>query len=238
MWVAKYRVATGDLLWARQLGSSPGYDDLAASVSADANGDVVIAGHSFGALAGENAGSADAFVAKLSADGELLWVQQHGSGAYDAAEAVSADAEGNVLVAGQLGGNRIGGPGVVLPGNPFVAKYSTSGELLWQRELPAAAHGSGTGVTSDRDGHVLLAGFTASSLGGPNQGLYDTFVSELSAEGELLSTLQLGHNELDRATGISLDGSGALLVTQDVRAAGEHGVDQAYLLRRARPAGG
>jgi hypothetical protein len=237
VWVAKYRAATGDLLWARQLGSSPGYDDQPAGVSADGEGNVLVAGHSFGALAGESAGSADAFVAKLSADGELLWVQQRGSAEHDAAEAVATDGAGNVLIAGQRGGSLVGGPGVVLPGNPFVAKYSPEGELLWEQELVEGAHGAGTSVTSDAQGHVLLAGFTAGALGAPNRGLYDTFAAELSPEGELLWTLSLGQQQLDRATGLSLDASGALLLTQDVRGAGAHGVDQALLVRRARPAG-
>jgi hypothetical protein len=116
-----------------------------------------------------------------------------------------------------------------------VAKYSPEGELLWQQELVEGAHGAGTGLAADGDGNVLLAGFTASSLGGPNQGLYDTFVAELSPEGELLEALQLGHAELDRATGLALDASGAVLLTQDVRGAGEQGLDQSLLLRRARP---
>lgn len=235
VWVAKYRAATGDLLWARQLGSLPGYDERATGVSADGAGNVLVAGHSFGALAGENAGSADAFVAKLSADGELLWVQQHGGSEHDAAEAVATDGAGNVLVAGQLGGSLVGGPGLVLPGNPFVAKYSPDGELLWEQELTEGAHGSGTSVTSDTAGNVVLAGFTAAALAGPNRGLYDTFVAQLSPEGELLWTLSLGQKQLDRATGLSLDAGGALLVTQDLRGAGAHGVDQAWLVRRARP---
>jgi hypothetical protein len=237
VWAAKYSV-NGDLLWARQLGSSPGYDELAAGVSSDGEGNVLVAGRSFGDLAGESAGSADAFVAKLSVTGELLWLQQWGGAGHDAAAAVSADADGNVLVAGQQDGNLVGGPGVVLPGNPFVAKYSPAGELLWEVELPEGAHGAATSVTSDAAGHVLIAGYTASSVIRPNQGLYDSFVAELSPEGELLWAVQLGEEELDRATGLALAADGALLLTQDVRGAGEHGVDQALLLRRARPAGG
>lgn len=236
-WVAKYST-NGDLLWARQLGSSTGYDELAAGVSTDGAGNVLVAGRSFGDFAAENAGSADAFVAKLSPTGELLWRQQWGGAGHDAAEAVSADAEGNVLVVGQRDGSLVGGPGVVLPGNPFVVKYSPDGELLWEHELTDATHGAGTSVTTDARGHVLLAGFTASDLGGPNQGLYDSFVVELSPEGERLWALQLGQEELDRATGLALAADGALLLTQNLRGAGEHGVDQALLLRRARPANG
>ena len=92
-------------------------------------------------------------------------------------------------------------------------------------------------VVADGEGHAVLAGFTASPLQGSNRGSYDTFAAQLSPEGQLLWTLALGHEELDRATGLSLEDSGALLLTQDVRAAGAHGVDQALLVRRARPAG-
>jgi hypothetical protein len=237
VWVAKYST-NGDLLWARQLGSSPGYDELAAGVSSDGEGNVLVAGHSFGDFAGDSAGSADAFVAKLSSAGELLWLQQAGGAGHDAAEAVSADVDGNVLVVGQRDGSLVGGPGVVLPGIPFVAKYSPDGELLWELDLTEGAHGAATSVTSDAAGHVLLAGFTAGSLGGPNQGLYDSFAAELSPEGKQLWVLQLGHDELDRATGLALDADGALLLTQDVRGAGAHGVDQALLMRRARPTSG
>ena len=126
VWIAKYSPA-GEALWVRQLGSSVGYDDQVAGVSTDPDGNVLIAGRSFGALEAEShgsadAGSADAFVAKLSGAGELLWMHQLGDADYDAAESVQADADGNVFIAGQLGGSFAGGPGVVIPGQPFVAK--------------------------------------------------------------------------------------------------------------------
>jgi hypothetical protein len=228
--VAKYSAA-GELLWSRQLGSSVGYDERASGVSVDAEGNVIVAGHSFGGLEGDNRGSADAFVAKLSADGELRWLRQHGATGHDAAEAVSADGEGNVYVSGQMGGVLPGGPSVVLPGNPYVAKYSPAGELLWEIELEDASAGSASRITTDGEGRTFIAGYTSGSWGGPNEGLYDSFVAELSGEGEVLWVLQLGFEELDQATGVSASSRGAVFVSRNAWNLGEYGSDAAFLSR-------
>ena len=54
------------LIWARELNVT-NYD-AATAVATDGSGDVVIAGWTEGALAGQNRGGTDAFVAKYSGD--------------------------------------------------------------------------------------------------------------------------------------------------------------------------
>lgn len=49
----------GAVAWTRQFGSSE--PDVATSVAADASGNAIVAGYTFGALEGTNAGSSDAF---------------------------------------------------------------------------------------------------------------------------------------------------------------------------------
>jgi hypothetical protein len=229
VWAAKYS-ASGDPVWIQQLGSSPGYDERAAAVSADAEGNVFVAGHSFGSLDTDNRGSADAFVAKLSENGELLWLQQLGATGYDAAQGLSADLDGNVYVVGQLAGVLSGGPGVVIPGHPFVAKYSAAGERLWSLELMQAALGAATSVSTDADGDAFIAGYTSAGWGGPHRGLYDSFVARVSAAGELLWVLQPGLEELDEASGVSADTSGHVYISRNVWNLGADGSDQAFLL--------
>jgi hypothetical protein len=228
--VASYST-TGELLWARQLGSAPGYDDVASGVSVDGDGNVLIAGHTFGDLADASGGSADAFVAKYSAAGELLWSEQLGAAGYDAADAVSVDESGNVYVAGQLGGTRVGGPGVIIPGEPFVAKLSPDGELLWEQRLADAAVGAVTSVSTDVDGQVFAAGYTTGAVQGDNQGLYDTFVVGLSSAGERLGALQLGVAEKDQATGVSAATSGDLFISHDVTSPEAEAFDRSFLTR-------
>jgi hypothetical protein len=228
--VASYSAA-GELLWAGQLGSAPGYDDVASGVSVDGDGNVLIAGHTFGDLAGASGGSADAFVAKYSAAGELLWTEQLGAAGYDAADAVRVDESGNVYVAGQLGGTRVGGPGVIIPGEPFVAQLSPDGELLWQQQLADAAVGAVTSLSTDLVGHVYAAGYTTGAVQGDNQGLYDTFVVELSSAGERLGALQLGVAQRDRATGVSAAASGDLFISHDVTSPEAEGIDRSLLTR-------
>ena len=82
LFIAKYTPAT-ELLWVRRFG---GVDagDYARKIAFDAAGNVYSAGYyysttaTFGALTVTNQGSADAYLTKLDADGNFLWVSQLG----------------------------------------------------------------------------------------------------------------------------------------------------------------
>lgn len=204
----------GELVYTRQLGSSPGIDELATSVATDANGDVVLAGYTFGSVQGEGKGSADAFLARYSGAGDLLWTAQLGGADYDAAEAVAVEDGGAVYVAGQTGGSVAGGPGVVFGGRPLLAKYSASGELIWSVELDDAEMGAASAVVVDARGDVWISGRTAASFAAPNQGGFDTFVARFSVDGTRLSALQPGVSDNDRAAGLALDGERLLLLSR------------------------
>lgn len=166
--VAAYS-GSGDLLWTAEL-STPA-SDAAAGVSVDAEGNALIAGDTSGALEGTALGFGDAYVAKYSPGGELAWVRQIGTADPDEAAGVSADADGNVFVAGftrgVLDGSRAGNDL-----DSWIAKYSAAGEALWMRQL-----GSGVGyddaiagVSTDAEGNALIAGRSFGALEGENHG--------------------------------------------------------------------
>ena len=82
-----------------------------------------------------------------------------------------------------------------------------------------AAAGSATSVTRDASGRILVAGYTTAAFAGPNQGLYDTFVATLAADGERLSGVQLGVEDKDQATGVGVDGAGNVFVSAEATSA-------------------
>jgi hypothetical protein len=121
-WVAKYSAA-GALRWKRQLGTSGEGEDDAAGVATDGDGNIYIAGYTFGSLGGPFEGVRDAWVAKYSATGALRWKRQLGTAADDIAWGVATGGDSNVYIAGSTEGS-LGGPnqGVL---DAWVAKYST-----------------------------------------------------------------------------------------------------------------
>ncbi|NJL02325.1 MAG: hypothetical protein HC838_01980 [Spirulinaceae cyanobacterium RM2_2_10] len=96
-WLAKYD-RHGQPLWQQDLGSIE--DEESTGIAVDAAGNAYLAGFTYGAIAGENAGDADAWVACYSPDGTLSWAQQIGTEGEDGCNAVAVDAKGRVYVAG------------------------------------------------------------------------------------------------------------------------------------------
>ncbi|MFO1120460.1 MAG: SBBP repeat-containing protein [Rhodospirillales bacterium] len=171
-WVAKYS-AGGDLRWKQQLGSSG--LDVAWGAAADGDGNVYIAGWTSGSLGAQfQGGESDAWVAKYSPAGVLLWLQQPGTTDSERAEAVSTDRSGNVFIAGSTVSSTSADGG-----DAWVAKYSAAGRLLWKHTLGTPVLDSAQGVAAADDGSVYVAGNTFGKIGGQRRGDFDAWVEIL-----------------------------------------------------------
>ncbi|MFG0283037.1 MAG: SBBP repeat-containing protein [Phycisphaerales bacterium JB039] len=93
----------GRQVWATQFGVTAG--DLANAICDDGSGGVFVAGQTDGDLVGSSAGRADAFLAKMAGNGELLWVRQFGTEQMDEAHGVASDGAGGAFVAGHTSGD-------------------------------------------------------------------------------------------------------------------------------------
>jgi hypothetical protein len=105
-WVAKYKVRPNgktQVLWKKRLGSS-GYD-YSEGVATDSQGNVFISGATTGVLTGSSNGQPDAWVAKYSPNGKLLWLRQEGYRKSESALGVAIDNNGHVLVTGDTDGD-------------------------------------------------------------------------------------------------------------------------------------
>jgi hypothetical protein len=169
-------------------------------------GDIYITGYTAGSLGGPNAGEGDAFLAKYDASGALLWMRQMGTLASDSGRGVGVDGAGNAYVAGytygSLGGPNAGGA------DAFLAKYDSSGTLLWTRQAGTSAQDAGYGVAVDSAGTTYIVGTTEGSLGGPNAGNWDAFIAKYDASGAMLWMRQTGSSQYDSAHAVAVDSAG------------------------------
>jgi septum formation inhibitor MinC len=206
-WVAKYS-SEGTLLWTKQLGTSA--SDISWGVATDSQGNVFISGYTGGALAGSNKGEFDAWVAKYSPEGTLLWTKQLGTSDYDYSLGVSTDSQGNVFISGYTGGALAGSN---KGGDAWVAKYSSKGTLLWTKQLGSSDYDYSLGVSTDSQGNVFISGFTYGALAGGNKGSSDAWVAKYSPEGTLRWRKQLGSSDTDDSLGVATDSRGNVFIS-------------------------
>jgi len=201
--------STGSLLWTRQLGTSSG--DYSSSVAVDGAGNAFITGITRGPLNGPNAGSNDAFLSKYNSAGSLLWTRQLGTSGSDFSRCVAVDVSGNAFMSGYTEGS-LGGPNAGQE-DAFLCKYDPAGNLLWSRQLGTSKSDWGYSVAVDSGGNAFISGTTKGSLGGPNAGGTDVFLSKYDSAGSLLWTQQLGTSSYDHSTSVAVDAAGNVLIS-------------------------
>jgi hypothetical protein len=208
------------LTWSTFLGGND--YDAQSSIAVDKNSNIYVIGASFatwGTPIRSFSSGMDAYVAKLSPSGNLVWNTFLGSSAGDAGYAVAVDESGNVYVAGQSNttwgspirahsGNSAGG---VL--DVFVAKLSPSGSLIWNTFLGSTNNDLNPSITVDGDGNVYAAGESYATWGSPVQafsGSFDAFAAKLSSSGNLIWNTFLGSADSDSSHSVTVDGDGNL----------------------------
>ncbi len=89
----------GDEVWIRRLG---GFDiDEALVVTVDQNDDVLVGGTTLSNLDGMTAGTWDAFLIKVTSEGDVEWTEQFGGPAMDRVNSILVESDGNIVVAGR-----------------------------------------------------------------------------------------------------------------------------------------
>jgi hypothetical protein len=205
----------GSLLWQRQFGTAA--HDSASCACADPAGNAIVAGTTFGALGGPNAGYIDAFVAKYSPSGEQLWARQVGTLQEDGVGSVSTDRQGNIYFCGSTSGS-LGGPSAGLK-DVFFGKYDPAGNLLWMKQMGTDRYDTAGRIRADDHGNVYVLGNTQGSIGAPNSGQNDLFLCKLDPSGDLVWVRQVGTQTNDTNGGLALDGRGNIYFTGQTSAA-------------------
>jgi hypothetical protein len=201
--------AAQSLVWTRQFGTPT--DDRGGGVAVDGAGDIYLTAMTYGSLGGPSAGGQDAYVAKFDDSGALQWTRQLGTPTDDAGRRVAVDGTGGVYIAGRTRGS-LGGPSAG-GRDTFLAKYDTSGELQWMRQIGSFADEHLTpSVAVDGAGDVYIANSTLGSVGGPSAGNSDGFVAKYDASGALRWTRQFGTSAWDNTHAIAVDAAGGVYI--------------------------
>lgn len=231
--VAKYS-PDGDLVWARQFGSTVSEAPL-AGLAADAAGHVYLAGEFSGTLTGDDlsltsSGGTDGFLVRLDEAGRTVWSASFGATGDDRATALAISPTGLLIVAGSFTGKVDFAPGAPTvtatsesnSSSAFLATLSTAGELRWVRTL-----GGGANLIAIQDldvtalEQIVVGGiFTGSPDFDPgtavatatSRGAADVFVARYDSQGAMLWTKTFGVAGADNFGGVALSVNGTVYV--------------------------
>jgi Beta-propeller repeat/Domain of unknown function (DUF5122) beta-propeller len=226
-----YPATAQELDWAKRVGGVQGND-----VETDSAGNTYMAGLFEGTTtfgAGEanettltSAGDFEILVAKHDPSGALLWAKRAGGIGLDWGFALAIDGAGNSYVTGRFRNSATFGPGdpnetlmtVIGSDDIFVAKYNSSGALVWARRAGGSSTDEGRGIAVDSAGNSYVSGFFAGSatfgLGQLNAttltsaGSLDIFIAKYDPNGEPVWAKRAGGSSSDDAFEIATDGAG------------------------------
>jgi hypothetical protein len=179
----------GHLLWNTFLGTDGGAEDYAQDIVADAGGAAYVAGTSKGGSWGSPVrpyDHYDAFVAKLSGTGNLVWNTFLGSSDWDDARDIDLDSLGHVFVAGSSWGDWGPGAAEYHEGGPdaFVAELNSDGSLIANAFRGSPDFDFGEAIAVDAAGRTFLAGSSSATWGQPIRlyaGGADVFAARLES---------------------------------------------------------
>ncbi|MHC4665685.1 MAG: SBBP repeat-containing protein, partial [Planctomycetota bacterium] len=215
--------SSGSLLWSTYLGGSG--DDYAFAIAVDSSDNVFITGHTYssnfvGAINSFHGGSHDAYIAKVTSNGTLVWARFLGGSSLDYGYGVATDSSGNALITGHTQSSNFAGAINSFHGgyDAFVAKVTWSGSLSWATYIGGSNSDYGHAIALESSGNPFVTGWTSSSnfVGANNSfhgGSRDCFVSTLTSDGTLVWATYLGGSDIDAGHGIVLDSSDNALLT-------------------------
>jgi uncharacterized protein (TIGR03437 family) len=139
------------------------------SLTVDGNGNLLVTGEV--APPGKDFEAIDAFVAKLSTDGALIYLKTFGGASFDIATGIAVDSAGSAYVTGYTNSHdfpttknawqtvfRSSGRAA------FAAKLSASGDLIYSTLLGGTTDASGWGIAVNASGEAFVTGDASSDF--------------------------------------------------------------------------
>jgi len=221
---------TSSLLWATYFGGDS--ETVDGGIVTDDSGNIYMAGYTYsdsgiatsGAYQTSNGGYTDVYLAKFTSSGKLLWSTYFCGSGYNYGGAVAIDKLGNVYIDGNTespSGVATSGAYKTSPGAIFLAKFTSSGHLLWATYYGDSDDDESGAIITDSSGNVYMAGQTYSDSGiatssahqTSNAGNGDCFLAKFSPSGSLLWGTYFGGKKNDAADALVIDKTGNLYMS-------------------------
>jgi len=208
------------------LGGTMGED--ATKVAFDNEGNTILIGQTpsddfpvtAGAFQSENGGGDwDAFIAKFSVAGDLLFSSYIGGSAYEHVTSVNVDSGNNIVLTGTTASSNFPTTpdGLDISHNGltdgFIMRIAPNGSLLYSSFFGGAGNDWIYGIQFDASENLMFSGWTTSTglgtTGTLNQnpiGGIDAFVARVSADGSAIQMFSyLGGDSTDRISSVDID---------------------------------
>jgi hypothetical protein len=225
IFVAKYD-KHGNQIWIKQIGGKA--DDMGWGITIDSDHNVYIAASFMDTINLDtdtliSNGYIDALICKFNTSGELQWAKKAGGTWIDYAYSIACDSQNNIYVTGSISGTSVfNSTSLISNGSNdyFLAKYDTSGNLLWALNNGGvtAIGDEGYAVSVDNNDNIYICGkfsdtayFTTDTL--ISQGNGDIFIAKYNSSGDMEWIKAAGGNDKDVAQSIVQDDDGNTYVT-------------------------
>ncbi len=168
-----------------------------------------------------NGGNYDAYLNKMTLDGEIIWSMFIGGDGDDTGTSVAVDDDGNIIVAGQtssINNFSFNSPSTYNGGSTdgFLAKVTADGTMLCNHYIGGDGAETVHKITTGPEGRIVICGSTGSAsllyANGVQQtyggGLSDGFLMSLNATGQLEWFTYLGGSGKDEICDVKMDAQG------------------------------
>ena len=199
--------------------------DSTRAIAVGPDGGAYVAGYfedtaTFSAIEKVAAGKSDAFVARVSAKGEVAWVTTVGSKNEDTGDALAVGTDGTVAFGGLFSDTiDLGGLVATSLGSDdvFIAGVSPAGEVQWLWTAGGLASDGATAIAATPDGgFVATLVFAGKARFGETEyttkGYDDVALVKLSRAGALEWVTQIGGDGTDQIRRVAVDGNGNVFV--------------------------
>jgi hypothetical protein len=218
--VRKYD-SDGQLLWARQLGTS-GYETI-LNGTFDSQGNIYVCGD-------------NTVVAKYDRNGNLQFVKQFDIYPYydsEQAQAIEVSSTGEIYV-----GATISNSGAESSSQTALLKLDSNGNLIWTREMGVAGIYDGGFMFAgfDTQGRIVFRVHTKGALGGAYLGGYDIALGRCDSSGNVEWIGQYGTSVDDFVCNALIDSSNYIIAIGFTRGSFfgiNHGSNDAYIMQIA-----